>query len=102
MRTEQGGGAAGVTVLRRLQDGLVFGGLVLPAGEARRVAGFVPPGGHGDQRGGVAEVVEHPDQQRVAAARELRRVEAAVSRAAFGLATGAGRGGRGGAGPLPV
>ena len=50
---------------------------------------FVPPGRHADQGRLVAKVIEHPDQQRVTAARVELAVEGTVSQAAFGLVTGA-------------
>ena len=99
MTAEQDGRALGVTVFRRLQYGPVLGRLVLPARD-RQPARFAVPGRHADQGGLIAQVIEHADQQRVAAAGVERAVEVAVGQAAPGLvggAVGAGQGLAGGA-----
>ena len=63
---------------------------------------FVPPGRHADQGGLVAQVIEHPDQQRVAAARVELAVEVTVGQAAFGLVAGTVGASQGLVGGLPV
>ena len=94
MRAEQGGGALRVAVCCGRQDGLVLGRLLLPAWSVEPV-GLVPPSRRADQRGLVAKVVEHPDQQRVAAPEVELAVEVAVGQAAFGLIAGAVGAGQG-------
>ena len=85
MSVEQARGTAGVAGLGGLQDAAVFGGLVLPARDQGRERGVVPPGGRADQGGLVAQVIEHADQQRVAASGVQLVVEVAVGQAALGL-----------------
>ena len=87
MAAEQGGRALGVPVFRGLEHGPVLGRLVLPA-RGLRVIGLVAPGGRADQGGLVAQVIEHPDEERVAAAGVELAVEVAVGQAAFGLIRG--------------
>src|SRR5579863_34431 len=67
MRGEQVRGPVAVTVPGGVQDAAVFGGLVLPAGDHGRERGIVPPGGRADQGGLIAQVIEHADQQGIAA-----------------------------------
>ncbi len=86
--------ALGVAVVGGHEHGLMLGRLVLPA-RGRQPAGFAVPGGHADQGGLIAQVIEHADQQRVAAAGVELAVEVAVGQAASGLvggAVGAGQG----------
>lgn len=66
------------------QDLLVLRGLALPGGNGG-------PGDRGDQSGLVADLVEHPAEQRVAAGQVERAVEVAVGQGPFGRVLGAGR-----------
>ena len=87
MAAEQGGRALGVAVFGRLEHGPVLGRFVLP-GRRLRVIGLAAPGGRADQGGLVAQVIEQPDEERVAAAGVELTVEVAVGQAAFGLVRG--------------
>jgi hypothetical protein len=64
---QQVSGTLGVAVFRREEHGPVLGRLALPARDLQPVR-LVAPGRHTDQCRLIAQIVQHADQQRVAAA----------------------------------
>src|ERR1700735_2804414 len=78
------GAVAGATARGRGQDGPVLAGL-LPPGR------LLLPGRRRDQCGLVAQVVQDPDQQRVAATQVQGAVKLAIGQAPLRLVGGAGR-----------
>ena len=77
MAAQQISGTLGVAFFRREEHGPVLGRLVLPARDLQPV-GLVTPGRGADQRCLIAQVIQHADQQRVAAAPVELAVEVAV------------------------